>query len=80
MEKTGGKGSFQTAAKCQTYRDTRYYKPSFNQELIYNGRIQNGVNSYIENFHKDMIRAPFSQEIQYDLAESKKHWIQGCTY
>ena len=76
--KDGGKGSFKQPPNVKHIEIPDPDKPSFNQELIYNGRIQSGVKFLYREFSKDMIRAPFSQEIQYDLAESKNIGFKGA--
>jgi len=45
-------------------------EPNFVQELIYNGRTGNQVKFVYREFSSDMIRAAFSQEVQYDLSQS----------
>lgn len=44
--------------------------PSFVQELIYNGRVGSSVRFLYREFSENMARPAFSQEAQYDLAES----------
>jgi len=43
--------------------------PSFEQTLIYNGRVENNVKFLYREFREKMMRFPFSQEVQYDLNE-----------
>ena len=40
-------------------------------ELIYNGRVGDGLRFIYREFYEDMARPSFTQEIQYDLAISK---------
>ena len=53
-------------------------QPSFEQQLIYNGKIGNQVKFLYRELTNDMMRGPFSQEIQYDLNESKIVGFKGC--
>tara|TARA_X000001036_G_scaffold6549_1_gene5972 strand:- start:450 stop:1127 length:678 start_codon:yes stop_codon:yes gene_type:complete len=43
---------------------------SFEQQLIYNGRVDNNLRFVYREFSDDMARSAFSQEVQYDLEES----------
>lgn len=52
-------------------------KPSFKQELIYNGRAGNYVKFLYRELSNDMMRAPFNQEVQYDLSESSIIGFKG---
>lgn len=52
-------------------------RPSFQQELIYNGRSGDNVKFLYRELSNDMMRLPFSQEIQYDLKESKTIGFKG---
>jgi len=52
-------------------------RPSFRQELIYNGKTGNYVKFLYREYSGDMMRPPFSQEIQYDLNEGKTVGFKG---
>jgi len=52
-------------------------KPSYSQELIYNGRSGNNVKFLYRELLDQMMRTPFNQEIQYDLEESKTVGFKG---
>jgi hypothetical protein len=43
----------------------------FEQQLIYNGRVNNSLRFVYREFNNDMARSAFTQEVQYDLKESK---------
>jgi len=43
---------------------------SFEQQLIYNGRVDNNLRFVYREFSNDMARSAFTQEVQYDLEES----------
>ena len=43
---------------------------SFEQQLIYNGRVDNNLRFVYREFSDDLARSAFSQEAQYDLEES----------
>jgi len=43
---------------------------SFKQELIYNGRLGDGLKFIYREFSGDMARPAFTQDIQYDLKTS----------
>lgn len=48
-----------------------YQKDSFRKELIYNGKSKDSIKLLYREFNDDMARPAFSQELSYDLAESK---------
>ncbi|MEN5362253.1 hypothetical protein [Brevundimonas intermedia] len=51
--------------------------PGFRQELIYNGRIGDSLKFLYREFSGDMMRPPFSQEVQYDLKDSTTIGFRG---
>lgn len=51
--------------------------PGFRQELIYNGRSGDSLKFLYREFSGDMLRPPFSQEVQYDLNESQTIGFRG---
>lgn len=53
-------------------------KPSFQQELIYNGRVGNNIKFMYREVANDLMRPAFSQEIQYDLNEGKSIGFKGA--
>ena len=53
-------------------------KPNFEQELIYNGKSGNTVNFVYREFSKSFIRSGFTQNVQYDLSESKIIGFKGA--
>lgn len=60
---------------------TRTYardKPSFIQELIYNGRSDDTVKFLYREYADEYIRAPFTQDVQYDLSESDTVGFKGA--
>lgn len=52
-------------------------RPSFSQELIYNGRVGDTLKFLYREFSSDHIRAPFSQDVQYDLKDGKIIGFKG---
>jgi len=52
-------------------------EPSFRQQFIYNGKIGNNLKFLYRELSNNYARAPFSQEIQYDLNESKIIGFKG---
>jgi hypothetical protein len=52
-------------------------RPGFGQEFIYNGRIGDTLKFLYREFSNDMLRGSFSQEVQYDLNESKTIGFKG---
>lgn len=52
--------------------------PGFRQELIYNGRSGDALKFLYREFSGDFMRPPFSQEVQYDLAESTTIGFRGA--
>jgi hypothetical protein len=53
-------------------------KPGFVQELIYNGRAGDSAKFLYRELANSVLRAPFSQEVQYDLKESKVIGFKGA--
>ena len=51
---------------------------SFQQTLIYSGRIGNRVNVGYREFSNDWSRLPFSNEVEYDLSVSKTISYKGA--
>lgn len=52
-------------------------KPGFTQELIYNGRSGDSVKFLYRELSNSYLRAPFTQEVQYDLNQSKIIGFKG---
>ena len=52
-------------------------EPKFKQELIYNGCSSDNIKFLYREFTENMIRAPFNQEVQYDLNEGKIIGFKG---
>lgn len=50
----------------------------FKQELIYNGKVGSNVKFLYREITGGYMRAPFSQEIQYDLAEGNLIGFKGA--
>lgn len=50
----------------------------FEQELIYNGKSGNNIKFLYRELSSNMMRAPFTQDIQYDLNESKTIGFKGA--
>ncbi|HEV2532829.1 hypothetical protein [Phenylobacterium sp.] len=51
--------------------------PGFRQELIYNGRSGDTIKFLYREFAGDLARPPFSQDVQYDLKDSKIIGFKG---
>lgn len=51
--------------------------PGFRQELIYNGRVGDSLKFLYREFSGDMMRPPFSQDVQYDINESRMIGFRG---
>ena len=64
------------------YKDAIYIdlsKPNITQQLIYNGRINDSVKFlYRELSEGKLMRAPFTQEIQYDLKKGNEIGFKGA--
>jgi hypothetical protein len=50
---------------------------SFRQQIIYNGRVGNNLKFIYREFSNNQARAPFTQEVQYDLTESSTIGFKG---
>jgi hypothetical protein len=44
--------------------------PTYIQEFIYNGRVDNALKFVYREFSGDYIKPAFTQEVQYDLNQS----------
>lgn len=53
-------------------------RDGFQQELIYNGRSRNNVKFLYREVQDDMLRAPFSQNVQYDLTTNHIVGFKGA--
>lgn len=52
-------------------------RPSFRQELIYNGRSGETLKFLYREYSTDFMRAPFSQDVQYDLHDGPTIGFKG---
>lgn len=52
-------------------------KDYFKQEFIYNGRVGNALKFIYREYVDDIARPAFTQDLQYDLAESKTIGFRG---
>ncbi|MGX7667606.1 hypothetical protein [Flavobacterium pedocola] len=52
-------------------------KEYFRQEFIYNGKVGNGIKFIYREFADDYARPAFTQELQYDLSDSKTVGFRG---
>ncbi len=57
--------------------DKVYLTGSFRQELIYNGKSSSTIKMSYREFKDDFARPAFTQELSYDLAESKTVGFRG---
>ncbi len=48
-----------------------FSETSYKYELIYNGRVGDGLRFIYREFYEDMARPSFTQEVQYDLSQSE---------
>ncbi len=51
---------------------------SFQQTLIYNGKVGNKINIAYREFSSDMARPAFNNDVEYDLSESKQIGYKGA--
>jgi len=54
-----------------------YENPSFEQELIYNGKTNNSVKFLYRELKNNLMRDSFSQEVQYDLKDGAVIGFKG---
>jgi hypothetical protein len=52
-------------------------KEYFKQEFIYNGRVGNALKFIYREYADDLARSAFTQDLQYDLTESKTIGFRG---
>jgi hypothetical protein len=74
-----GKGSVKPKPKpIFTAKTIRAYdKPSFRQELIYNGISGDNVKFLYREISNDLMRPAFTQEVQYDLSQEMTIGFKG---
>jgi hypothetical protein len=87
-DKSGPVKGFIVAGRCNMnwnhtpdVRQTQIYdvnSPGFRQELIYNGRVGDNLKFLYREFSGDLMRPPFSQDVQYDLNESTTIGFRGA--
>lgn len=65
------------AAPILRKADKVYLTGSFRQELIYNGKSSSTIKMSYREFKDDFARPAFTQELSYDLAESKTVGFRG---
>jgi len=56
---------------------TAVERPNFSQELIYNGRTGDTLKFLYREFSTDILRMPFSQDVQYDMKEGSTIGFKG---
>ena len=61
-----------------SYKEGSFHFSAFRQQIIYNGKVDNNIKFIYREFSNDMARAPFSQQMQYDLGESKIIGFKGA--
>jgi hypothetical protein len=66
------------AARTEQAKFIDIRKPLFRQELIYNGKVGSNIKFLYRELYGDMMRAPFNQEVQYDLAEGNVIGFKGA--
>ena len=52
-------------------------RPNYRQELIYNGRSGDTLKFLYREYSTDIVRAPFSQDVQYDLKDGNIIGFKG---
>ncbi|OTQ75540.1 MULTISPECIES: hypothetical protein [unclassified Gilliamella] len=67
-----GDASFSYQKKNVTYQN------AFQQILIYNGKVGNKINIGYKEFNNDFARPAFSNNVEYDLSESKVIRYKGA--
>ncbi|HAS6161648.1 TPA: hypothetical protein I7164_11335 [Vibrio vulnificus] len=67
-----GKGKFSVTKKASSYQD------SFQQTLIYSGKIGNKINISYREFSNNAARPAFNNEAEYDLSESNVIGYKGA--
>jgi hypothetical protein len=69
---------------CRDYASFSYkkknvtYQNAFQQTLIYNGKVGNKINIGYKEFNNDFARPAFSNNVEYDLSESKVIRYKGA--
>lgn len=72
------KGLVEPEPKYELKKVRAVDKRSFQQELIYNGKAGSNVKFMYREMSNDVMRPAFSQEMQYDLNESKTIGFKGA--
>lgn len=73
-----------TVVGCKTGADfekttwSRANTNSFQQTLIYNGKVGNKINVAYREFSSDLARPAFNNNVEYDLSDSKQIGYKGA--
>jgi hypothetical protein len=70
--------SFDPPASCHRKSLAMTDRPSFRQELVYDGRVGPSVKFLYREVQNDFARPAFTQEVQYDLSESNVIGFKGA--
>ncbi len=58
---------FNSTVQYEKFDTIDVTKPSYIQEFIYNGRVDNSLKFIYREFSGDYVRPSFTQDVQYDL-------------
>ncbi len=65
-------------AEFELNKKIDFRKNSFQQTLIYSGKVDNKLRITYREYNNDMIRASFENDVEYDLSESRIIGYKGA--
>ncbi|MEF1310696.1 hypothetical protein QTO01_11365 [Vibrio mytili] len=74
----GAKSCLESEGKFLITKEASSYQKSFQQTLIYSGKVGNKINISYREFSNDSARPAFNNEAEYDLSESKVIGYKGA--
>lgn len=75
---TGGAGGCRTDLQFEKKNWASASGSSFQQTLLYNGKVGNKINIAYREFSSDLARPAFNNDVEYDLSESNQIGYKGA--
>lgn len=75
---TGGAGICRGGLQFEKRNWTVAGSSSFQQTLLYNGKVGNKINIAYREFSSDLARPAFNNDVEYDLSESNQIGYKGA--
>ena len=74
----GGAGGCRDGLQFEKRNWTVAGSNSFQQTLLYNGKVGNKINIAYREFSSDLARPAFNNDVEYDLSESNQIGYKGA--